>query len=182
MASTTVAEISRLDVQALRAPPVASIEAPTPTIAVPGSPPLWSPPRVPRQLKKDSGLIYIDQDAARYPDSPLEPLFRALYIAHPLFNIRSTNVVADRNNLRKLLQFINPSSTRNRLEAFTTNIEATKNTAVLSRDETATHEFIGPHEFKGFGHEFEKAYGCTLLAKSVAALDITELSHTASVI
>ena len=58
MASTTVSEISRLDLQELGTPALASItdvkllssynwiEAPnaTPTIAVPGSPALWSAP------------------------------------------------------------------------------------------------------------------------------------------
>ncbi|KFY66799.1 hypothetical protein V497_00682, partial [Pseudogymnoascus sp. VKM F-4516 (FW-969)] len=48
--------------------------------------------------------------------------------------------------------------TRNGLETFTINIEVTKYTAIFCRDETATHEFIGPDEFKGYGHEFEKAY------------------------
>ena len=178
MASTTKAEISRLDLQGLSTLPVASItdvkylssynwiEAPTPTIVVPGSPPLWSAPRVPRQLKKDSGLIYIAQNAARHPDSPLEPLFRALYIANPLFDIRLIDVVTDRNNIRKLLSFINPGSTRNGLAAFTINIEVTKNTAIFCREETATHEFIGPHEFKGYGHEFENAYTTSQISGS----------------
>lgn len=178
MASNTIAEISRLDLQNLRTPPVASItgvkhlssynwiEAPTPTIAVPGSPHLWSAPRFPRQLKKDSGLIYIAQNAARHPDSPLEPLFRALYIANPLFDIRSIDVVTDRNNIRKLLSFINPGSTRNGLETFTINIEVTKNTAIFSREETATQEFIGPHEFRGFGHEFERVYTTSQISGS----------------
>ena len=169
MASTTLAEISRLDLVDLTTPRSASItdvkhlssynwiEAPTPVIAVPGSPPLWSAPRAPRQLK-DSGLIYIAQNAARHPDSPLEPLFRALYIANPSFDIRSIDVVTDRNNIRKLLSFIDPGSLRSGLEPFTIDIEVTKNTAIFSRAETMTHEFIGLHEFRGFGHEFEKAY------------------------
>ncbi|KAL9098975.1 MAG: hypothetical protein Q9163_005458 [Psora crenata] len=170
MAPTILAEICRKDLLDLTTPPSASItdvkhlssynwiEAPTPTIAIPGSPPLWSAPRAPRQLKKDSGLIYIAQNAARHPDSPLEPLFRALYTANPSFDIRPIDVVTDRNNIRKLLSFINPGSTRNGLETFTINIEVAKNTAIFSRAETATHEFIGPYEFRGFGHEFEKVY------------------------
>jgi hypothetical protein len=169
MTSTTIAEISRLDLQELNTPSLASItnvkhlssynwiEAPTPTIAVPGCPPLWSALRVPKRLKKDSGFIYIAQNAARHPDSPLEPLFRALYIANPSYDIRSIDVVTDRNNIRKLLSFINPGSTTNGLDTFTINIEITKNTAIFCRKEAATHEFIGPQEFRGYGHEFEKA-------------------------
>lgn len=142
------------------------IEAPTPTIAIPGSPDLWSPPSAPRQLKKDSGLIYIAQNAARHPDSPLEPLFRALYLAEPSFDICPIDVVTDRNNIRKLLSFINPGSTRNGLETFVINIEIAKKTAIFSRSETATQEFIAPHEFRGFGHEFERAYTTSQISGS----------------
>ncbi|KAI8964530.1 hypothetical protein F5Y11DRAFT_88020 [Daldinia sp. FL1419] len=171
MSSHVIAKISLSDVQALDIPSTASItdvkylssynwvESPKPTIAVPGSPALWAAPKVPQRLNKDTGLIYIAQNAARHPDSPLEPLFRALYITDPSFDIRSVDVVTDRNNIRKLLTFIDPTASRNGLEEFTINIEVNKNTAIFSRDETATHEIIGPYEFRGFGHEFEKA--CT---------------------
>lgn len=178
MASTILAEISRQDLLDISTSPSASItdvkplssynwiEAPTPTIAVPGSPPLWSAPRAPRQLQKDSGLIYIAQNAARHPDSPLEPLFRALFIADPSFDIRSIDVVTDRNNIRKLLSFINPGSTKNGLETFTINIEVAKNTAIFCRAETETYEIIGPDAFRGFGHEYEKAYTTSQISGS----------------
>ncbi|KAL8795143.1 MAG: hypothetical protein Q9195_002298 [Heterodermia aff. obscurata] len=178
MASTTLAQLSRLDLLDLSIPASASItdfkhlssynwiEATTPTIAVPGSPALWSPLSTPRMLNKDSSLIYIAQNAARHPDSPLEPLFRALYTTNPSFDIRSTDIVTDRNNIRKLLSFINPSSAKNGLEAFTINIELAKNTAIFSRAETATQEFIHPGEFRGYGHEFEKAYTTSQLKGS----------------
>ena len=84
------------------------IDASTPTIAVPGSPPLWSAPKGPKQLQKDSGLIYLAQNAARHPASPLEPLFRALYTTNQSLDIRSVDIVTDRNNIRKLLSFVNP--------------------------------------------------------------------------
>lgn len=170
MAPTVIAEISRLDLQGLSTSPSARIsgakhlssynwiERPRATIAVPGSPPLWSPSKSSRRLNKDSGLIYIAQNAARHPDSPLEPLFRALYITDPLFDMQAVDIVTDRNNIRKLLSFINPSSASKELEPFTINIEVIKNTALLCRDEIATQEFIGPHEFRGYGHEFEKAH------------------------
>lgn len=170
MLSDTVAEISRPDLQGFKTPPTASItdvkhlasynwiERPTPTIAVPGVPSLWSAPKGPQRLKKDSGLIYIAQNAARHPDSPLEPLFRALYLENPSFDICSTDVVTDRNNVRKLLTFVNPSLEKHERKPFTINIEIAKNTAIFCRDETATHEYIAPHEFRGFGHEFEKKY------------------------
>jgi hypothetical protein len=134
------------------------IEASTPTIAVPGSPAQWSAPEGPRHVKKDTGFVYIAQNAARHPESPLEPLFRALYIEHPSFDINSIDIVTDRNNIRKLLSFINPTLTKNGLDPFTIQVDVAAQTAVFCRDETATYEVIGPGEFRGFGHEFEKAY------------------------
>lgn len=178
MTSAILAEITRLNLQDLSTPVLASItdvkhlssynwiEAPTPTIAVPGSPPLWSAPTAPQQLKKDSGLIYIAQNAARHPESPLEPLFRSLYIANPSFDIRPIDVVTDRNNIRKLLSFVDPGSNKHGLEKFTINIEVTKNTVIFCREETVTHEFIGPREFRGFGHEFEKVYTTSQISGS----------------
>ncbi|KAF2463440.1 uncharacterized protein BDR25DRAFT_329674 [Lindgomyces ingoldianus] len=156
--ASTLYKISRLDLEELETPALASItdvkalssynwiEAPnsTPTIAVPGSPALWS------SLGK----------------ALFEPLLRALYLTHPSFDIRSTDVVTDRNNIRKLFSFINPSSTRNGLEAFTISIEVTKNTAIFCWDETKTLEEIGPQESRGFGHEFEKAYTITQISGS----------------
>ncbi|KAH6873603.1 hypothetical protein B0T10DRAFT_416376 [Thelonectria olida] len=170
MESTIIAEISRMDLQDLSPPPVASvtnvkhlssynwIEGHTSTIVVPGSPPLWSAPKGSRQLNKDSGLFYIDQNGARHPDSPLEPLFRALYIMNPSFDIRSVDIITDRNNIRKLLSFVNPNLTPNQIETFAMGIEVTRKTAIFCREEPATTRFIGPHEFRGYGHEFEKAY------------------------
>lgn len=57
------------------------IEAPNAkfTIAILGSPALWSAPGRTRRAKKNSGLIYIAQNAAHHLDSPLEPLFRAIF-------------------------------------------------------------------------------------------------------
>ena len=74
--------------------------------------------------------------------------------------------MTDRNNIRKLLSFINPGSSRNGLEAFTIKIEVTKNTAIFCRQETATHEIIKSHEFKGYGHEFEKEYTISQISGS----------------
>ena len=135
------------------------MEEPTSIIVVLGSPVLWFASIAPQKVKKDSGLIYIAQNAARHPDSPLEPLFRALYIEYLSFDIHSTDVVSDRNNIRKFLSFVfGRAGVGNDIESFTIKIEVIKNIVILCRMETATHEFIGPNEFRGFGHEFEKAY------------------------
>ncbi|GAB7331398.1 hypothetical protein MBLNU13_g02821t2 [Cladosporium sp. NU13] len=134
------------------------IEAKTPTIVVPGSPAVWRGNNASREVKKDSGLVYVAQNAARHPESPLEPLFRALYIENPSFNISPIDVISDRNNIRKLLSFVDPSSDPHGVKDFSMRMEFVNGTAILHREETKTKEFIGPDEFRGFGHEFEKAY------------------------
>ena len=166
MAPPTAVKITLVDLETLPAPTSVSIadvkelasyswiEAATPTIAVPGSPALWSPLRGRSGVKKDSGLICIAQNAARHPESPLEPLFRAIYTTNPSFDIRDVDVITDRNNIRKLLSFVDVSTS----EAFTIEVEMAKNTAIFCRIETKTQEYIRPTEFRGFGHEFEKAY------------------------
>ncbi|KAI0468753.1 geranylgeranyl pyrophosphate synthetase [Xylaria cf. heliscus] len=130
----------------------------SPTIVVPGSPALWAPPSRPTQVSKDSGRVYINQNAARHPDSPLEPLFLALYATQPSFDICSTDIVTDRNNLRKLLSFVQPGAEGDALTPFTIEIEIHKGTALFSRVEERNEEHIPPGEFRGFGHEFEKVY------------------------
>jgi hypothetical protein len=173
MANDPIAEITRPNLKDLETPASASItdvqhlasynwvEAPraTPTIAIPGSPDLWSPPKAPFRVSKDTGHIYIAQNAARHPDSPLEPLFRALYETQPSFNMASIDVVTDRNNIRKLLGFINPRWNNYKQEDFTIHVEVTNNTAIFCREETKTEEYINPNEFRGYGHSFEK--NCT---------------------
>ncbi|OAL43261.1 hypothetical protein IQ07DRAFT_302103 [Pyrenochaeta sp. DS3sAY3a] len=172
MANELIAEISRATLEDLDIPASGTItgtqhlasynwiEAPKgkPTVAVPGSPDLWSPPKGPSRLKKDSGHVYIAQNAARHPDSPLEPLFRALYVLEPTFDINSIDVVTDRNNIRKLLGFVNWRWSGDKREDFTIHIEVKNNTAIFCREETKVEEYIGPKEFRGYGHSFEKRY------------------------
>ncbi|GAW18434.1 hypothetical protein ANO14919_079090 [Xylariales sp. No.14919] len=135
------------------------VNAPSPTIVVPGSPPFWAPPRGPLRVNKDSGSVYVDQNAARHPESPLEPLFLALFTTLPFYDIRGTDVVTDRNNILKLLFFIEPDAPGVRLEPFTFNVEINKSTALFLRVEESNEETIGPGEFRGFGHQFQAA--CT---------------------
>ncbi|PFH62246.1 hypothetical protein XA68_14377 [Ophiocordyceps unilateralis] len=134
------------------------VEAPTPTIAVPGAPPLWTPPKEVCQLKKDSGLIYTKQNAARHPNCPLEPLFRSLFITNPSFDVRSVDVIADRNSIRKLLFFANPNIARRGIEPFSITIEVIRDTTIMYHLDSTTHEDITPNNFRGYNREFEKTY------------------------
>ncbi|KAK3186844.1 hypothetical protein K4F52_004288 [Lecanicillium sp. MT-2017a] len=153
---TTTAEARISDVK-----PLSSynwIEKPTPTVAIPGCPALWSPPDKERKLEPDSGRVYIAQNAARHPTSPLEPLFRAVYTTNPSFDLSQVDIVSDRNNIRKLYAFVNPSSQKYSREPFTIGVEVVGDTVIFCRQETAVVQVIKPGEFFGYGHEFEKNY------------------------
>lgn len=119
-----------------------------------GSPPLWSPPSTPQKLTPDSGVIYIDHNAARNPAFPLEPLFHALYAENPNFELGDIDLVTDRNNIRKLLRYVRASSG----DAFQIRAELAPNgrTALFTRVEASATETI--RGFRGYGHNFEKAY------------------------
>lgn len=168
--TSPVMNVTRTDVSSLAPLPSASvtevkhlasynwIEAPTPTITVPGIPPSWCGAKAPRQLQQDSGLVYVAQNAARHPESPMEPLFRALYIENPSFDLSSVDIISDRNNIRKLLSFIDPNSAAHGVKSFTMRMESVNGTVILHREEILTKEFIGADKFRGYGHEFEKAY------------------------
>ncbi|KAJ5365650.1 hypothetical protein N7517_008536 [Penicillium concentricum] len=123
------------------------IEAPEPTIAVPGSPAPWSTSRGPRQLKNDGGFAYSFQKAARvcrHFDGRSEPLFRALYIEKSSFDISSIDVVTDRNNILKFLSFTNPTQSRYVLDSFIIQVDMTTGTAIFCREEPPTYEIIVP--------------------------------------
>ncbi|RKU41584.1 hypothetical protein DL546_004700 [Coniochaeta pulveracea] len=150
------------------------IDSITPTIAVPGSPDKWSPPSGPTRLKKDTGYFYTAQNAARHPDSPLEPLFRALLLTHPSFDLRSIDIVTDRNNLRKLLSFVDPGSAKYGAEDFTIQVEVIGETVVFCRRDAEVMQYIAPNEFRGYGHEFEKAYTTSQVKDSTGHHRIVE--------
>ncbi|KAJ5542152.1 hypothetical protein N7535_004575 [Penicillium sp. DV-2018c] len=168
MGSTWIADIPRPDIRNFEIGPSITnvehlssynwIESSSPMIAVPGCPHLWSPPTTPRKVAKDSGLIPIAQNAFRHPESPLEPLFRSLYIEQPSYNIHGVDLITDRNNIRMLLSFVNPTLSGYSQEPFTIHVEVTSGTVIFCRAETETYRFIGPRDFRGHGHEFEKAF------------------------
>lgn len=168
--SVTLAEISQVDLGGHQGPLEASItnvkqlssynwlDKDKPTIVVPGCPSLWKEHKGSKTFTKDSGLVYIDENAARSPASPLEPLFAALFTTHPSFDIRSVDVIIDRSNIRRLLCFINPQISGMKNDPFTMGVEVVGKTAIFTRQEPAATKIIKPSEFIGFGHQFEKDY------------------------
>ncbi|KAB5526488.1 hypothetical protein GE09DRAFT_1178184 [Coniochaeta sp. 2T2.1] len=81
------------------------------------------------------------------PSTPLSPPRRSD------FQIGDVDLVTDRNNIRKLLRFVQGSSGN----AFQIAVEvAGSKSALFTRTETKTTDVI--RGFRGYGHNFEKAY------------------------
>lgn len=98
-------------------------------------------------------MVYVDQNAARNSRFPLEPLFRALHVDNADFQIRDIDLVTDRNNIRKLLRFVQGSSN----DSFQIRVEIAGNrTALFTRVEAKPRDLI--QGFRGYGRNFEKAY------------------------
>ncbi|KAH7396179.1 hypothetical protein BKA66DRAFT_509256 [Pyrenochaeta sp. MPI-SDFR-AT-0127] len=76
------------------------------TIFVPGQPAKWHQPALPHTLERDSGFQYADYNYARQPRDPYSPLFHALNVMNPNYQFSDIDVLADRNNLRVLLEFV----------------------------------------------------------------------------
>lgn len=120
------------------------------------------------QLEPDSGDSFIDQNTARYPQNPLEPMTRAISVTQKAlgndFKLADEciDIVTDRNNLRKLMRFIGATGPNrdlrpNYYREFRIDVQLAPNnrTLVLTRhDESAVDTST---RFKGYGHNFERA-------------------------
>ncbi|KAF8498004.1 hypothetical protein JB92DRAFT_2985577 [Gautieria morchelliformis] len=127
------------------------LEAATPTIIVPGSPPVWRGRTMPYTVPRDTGLVFIDQNAARLSSSPLLPLIAAVSHHAPGFSLASVDFVTDRNGLRKLSRWASgdPKSGTFRIDI---DLVGHK-TVLMQRWETETTQVGGP----GYEQAFEKA-------------------------
>ena len=120
---------------------------------------MWTNREVPFTLQPDQGSHFIDQNGARMSEYPLLPLFAAADAIHdnskdaPV-DWPSVDVVTDRNGLRKLLRWLNPSEGRE-VRDFRIDVELVgANTIVLTRWEGRTRE---PPIGKSYGFAFEAA-------------------------
>ncbi|KAF8272615.1 hypothetical protein EI94DRAFT_1717948 [Lactarius quietus] len=120
-------------------------KAEKPTIIVPGSPAIWTERDIPFQLEPDDATVYVDQNTAQLSQYPMLPLFAAADAIHgpeatPPVDWTSVDVVTDRNGLRKLLRWLNPSSGRE-VRDFRIDVQlvGTK-TLVLNRWESPANE------------------------------------------
>ena len=117
-----------------------------------GSPLVWKGKILPFKVPPDQGEVFVDQNAARYPSSPLEPLFRSVEIVAPEFDFaQGIDFVADRNSLRKLHSWV----VGGKKQDFRIDLDvAGEKTVLLTRWEAVRKETIT--EFRGFAQEFEK--------------------------
>ncbi|KAF8580649.1 hypothetical protein K439DRAFT_1415180 [Ramaria rubella] len=123
----------------------------SPTIIVPGSPPIWRERTMPFSVNRDTDTVFIDQNASRVSSSPLLPLIAAVSHHAPDFLLSSVDFVTDRNGLRKLWRWAagDPKADTFRIDV---DLVGTK-TILMQRWEAETTQPGGP----GYERNFEKA-------------------------
>lgn len=118
-----------------------------------GFPSLLDTPSTAVQVQPDQGKYFIDQNAARNPGSPLEPLFRSLFALKPAYDVSEIDLVSDRNNIRKLLKFVSSARSGDKFEI---KVEiAGDKTLLFTRVEPKTECWSNGRD--GYGHSFEDA-------------------------
>jgi hypothetical protein len=76
------------------------------TIFVPGGPSKWTPQTVPYNVPGDQGFHPTDYNYVRQPRDPFSAIFHAMAVMNPDYAFNNVDVLADRNNLRVLLEFV----------------------------------------------------------------------------
>ena len=112
---------------------------------------MWTPPRVPPNLKPDSDDYFRDPNAARWPRFPIEPAIRAVFAQRPQFDATDVAVVGCGNTMGNLLRFLESSD-----RTFSFNIEVIGSTVFMIRKGTSSKELIP--DVYGYGHTFPEAY------------------------
>ncbi|KAL8672313.1 MAG: hypothetical protein Q9168_003229, partial [Polycauliona sp. 1 TL-2023] len=136
------------------------LDVSNPTILVPGSPPTWSPPTNPRSIPPDAGgFLYVDQNADRYPQCPIAPLFAAIRSLHPNYDFSSIDIITDRAPLRKLFAFAaGDPQLRDFRFGITVHGKGEKKTVVLHRMEKMTREKFAEDTLRGYRAGFEAQF------------------------
>jgi hypothetical protein len=117
-------------------------------LSVPGAPAKWSPRTVPYVLDPDSGFMYNDYNYARQPRTPYEPMFSALSMMNSDYQFMDVDVLADRNNLRVLLEFVSGKANG----PFRLDLYSLFNTLIIVRNESKWWKFA---DGKSHGINFE---------------------------
>ncbi|KAM0790113.1 hypothetical protein ACM66B_005439 [Microbotryomycetes sp. NB124-2] len=104
------------------------------SILVPGSPPIWANPELPMspEKDKDAKASVVDANAAHAPESPLAPLVAAIKTLEPNYDFKSINVITDRINLRRLLNWASPDNAAEHKD-FRIDLDRVGNTLFMTR-------------------------------------------------
>jgi len=126
------------------------------TFLILGAPNRWAPPPERKPLltpDAEGNVRYADENAARHPRSPLEPLFRALFYKHPDFPIQDVDIVTDWQNMLNLLLIVTVGSNHR----FKAQVEIVGGkTALFTRLEDKPADVN--QGFTGYRQNFLKAY------------------------
>jgi hypothetical protein len=120
-------------------------------VYVPGAPPKWTPPTLPRTLSLDRGFQCLDHNHGRSPEFPYEPMFCALETMNPKARLDEIDIIADRNNLRNLLRFIQGKTT----DPFRLDLQLVNNTLFLTRKDA---RFWQNSSGLSYGFNFERHF------------------------
>ncbi|ORY15316.1 hypothetical protein BCR34DRAFT_183894 [Clohesyomyces aquaticus] len=129
-------------------------EVDTNTIFVPGGPPKWVGKSLPFTLPRDTGYSYTDYNYVRQPRDPYSPMFNALSVMRPDFCFNDVDVIADRNNLRLLLEFVSGKANG----PFRLDVFVTLNTLMLVRSGENFWKNQDANTGGGYGGNFEKQF------------------------
>ncbi|KAI0452058.1 hypothetical protein F5B21DRAFT_484968 [Xylaria acuta] len=124
------------------------------SIKIPGFAPIWRRVPLPITLPEDKGTYFIDQNTARVPQYPFEPVFRAAEVMNPAVDFADVDIVINRNSLRKFLDFCAGTVK----DSFRVNLSMISNTLFIERHEKNTRELIRGAQVNGWGHSFEKTF------------------------
>ncbi|KAK2751028.1 hypothetical protein FQN57_000103 [Myotisia sp. PD_48] len=122
-----------------------------PTILIPGQPPAWTPLPDPVKLKQDRGDYFVDRNAARFPNHPMQPAIEAVFAENPAFETTSIDIVACGSTLGNLIRYIRKSD-----QSFRILVEIIGNTLFLVRRENSPTELIDG--VYGYNHTFAEKY------------------------
>ncbi|EDN99260.1 hypothetical protein SS1G_02112 [Sclerotinia sclerotiorum 1980 UF-70] len=118
---------------------------------VPSSPPKWSPPALPTTLKPSIG-IKLDKEAYQMQVS-MNSLFAALSVSiarTDTHTLPSTDLIIDRNVLRKLLDFVGGKVGH----SWELNVQMFRNTMIFEKNEQG----VARYSSQGYGIPFERAF------------------------
>lgn len=121
------------------------------TIFVPGGPSKWTPQAIPYTVPGDKGFHPTDYNYVRQPRDPFSAVFNAMTIMNPNYAFNDVDVLADRNNLRVLLEFVQGKT----VGPFRLDLYMVFNTIVIVRREDG---FWRRSNGTGYGFNFEKHF------------------------